>query len=80
MANQQIGNHSGVTAVGGKNRNGGNDGNAGLVLTNQVSIAAMRTRLAAINPNSYTQQRLDTMTYNDLVYALRVHDAAGSIK
>lgn len=38
---------------------------------NMGSISAMRTRLAAINPTYYTSARLDAMTENDMVYALR---------
>ena len=43
------------------------------------SIASMKTRLTALKPAAYTAARLNTMTMNDLVYALRVEsaDAAG---
>lgn len=36
-------------------------------------VNSMRTRLAAINGTYYTTARLDSMTDNDMVYALRVH-------
>lgn len=42
---------------------------------NMGSISAMRTRLIAINATYYTTARLDAMTENDMIYALR--DAAG---
>lgn len=40
-----------------------------------ANIPAMRTRLAAINASYYTNARLDAMTENDMIYALR--DSAG---
>lgn len=44
-----------------------------------TSISAMRARLTAINPTSFTSARLNTMTENDMLYAIRVHttDSAG---
>lgn len=33
----------------------------------------LKTALAAYNSTSYTAQRMLTMTYNDLVYAARLH-------
>jgi hypothetical protein len=46
---------------------------------NLDTVADMKTRLAAINGTSYTADRMNKMTVNDLVYALRVAsaDAAG---
>jgi hypothetical protein len=38
---------------------------------NMTSIAAMRTRLAALNGAYYTTARLNTMTENDMIYALK---------
>lgn len=46
---------------------------------NMDSIAAMRTRLAAINAGLYTAAYLNTMTVNDMVYAIRLNDNAGTI-
>lgn len=50
--------------------------NAVLVATpaNYASIAAMKTRLAAINGTYFTTARMNTMTVNDLIYALRLND------
>ena len=39
--------------------------------SNYVSITAMRTRLAAANAGYYTATRLDGLTVNDMVFALR---------
>lgn len=46
---------------------------------NYPSVAAMKTRLAAIKPSAYTTARLNSMTVNDLQYALRLEtaDSAG---
>jgi hypothetical protein len=41
---------------------------------NMGDIPSMRTRLIAINSTYYTAARLDVMTENDMIYALR--DAA----
>lgn len=36
------------------------------------TIAALRTALKAAKPSSYTDDRLNTMTRNDMLYAVRV--------
>lgn len=41
---------------------------------NYAGITQMRARLAAINGARYTSAYLDTMTYNDMIYALRTLD------
>lgn len=46
---------------------------------NYGSINSMRTRLAAANGAYYTAVRLDEMTVNDMVYALRTIDDTTSI-
>lgn len=43
------------------------------------SIAAMRTRLTAIDGTLYASAYLDKMSYNDMKYALRQHDAPQTI-
>lgn len=85
MADQQIGNTMGVAAVKGKNLNGGNDAQAGwtdgaAAAAFDTGIGGMRTRLAAIDGAYYTADRLDQMSYNDMVYALRVADDPTTIK
>lgn len=49
------------------------------LVNNVKDIASMRARLTAINPTSYTTARLDTMTANDMLYAIRLNDDAGAI-
>lgn len=42
---------------------------------NYDNVTDMRTRLTALSATSYTSARLDAMTKNDMVYALRVASA-----
>jgi hypothetical protein len=46
---------------------------------NYDSITEMRARLQTVAPATFTVARLDLMTVNDMVYAVRVHavDSAG---
>lgn len=44
------------------------------------SVAAMRARLTQIDANAYSNANLNLMSYNDLIYALRVHDDPGTLK
>lgn len=77
MANLDINNPIGVID---KRVGRGSTGANGLAeYANLGSIAGMRTRLAAIDGTYFTAARLDLMTENDMVYALRVRsaDAAG---
>lgn len=46
---------------------------------NFTDVAGLRTRLAAAAPATYTTARLEQMTKNDMVYALRLLDEAGSV-
>jgi len=46
---------------------------------NLISVAAMRARLQVINATTYSDAQLDLMSYNDLIYAIRVNDYPGSI-
>lgn len=46
---------------------------------NYTSVSALRTRLAAINGAYFTSARLDQMTKNDMVYALRLADDAAGV-
>ena len=74
MADHQIGNQAGLPVVDGNNRTGAIDND------NLDSIDAMRTRLAAIDAGLYTDDYLNGMTYNDMVYAIRLNDNATTIK
>lgn len=44
-----------------------------------ASVAALRTRLAAINGAYYTTARLNEMTKNDMVYAVRLADESAGV-
>lgn len=61
------------------NLNGGYSDQAGLDLDHLDTIESMRARLTAINSSYYTAARLNEMTYNDLLYAIRVNDAVGTL-
>ncbi len=47
--------------------------------SNFSSVAGLRARLTAINATYYTAARLNLMTKNDMVYAVRLTDAAAGI-
>lgn len=47
---------------------------------NYASVSVMRIRLAAINGAYWTNTRLNSMTENDLTYALRLADDAAGVK
>lgn len=49
------------------------------VAANYVSIAALRGRLFEINPTYYSTVMLNSMTTNDMVFALRNEDDPTSI-
>lgn len=89
MADQQVGNQLGVAAahtgsgtqktnMTGSNtspQNGFDDGNV-----NDDSIATLRARLTAISASTFTAARLNTMTQNDMVYALRLADFPTTVR
>lgn len=72
MANLEIGNLKGTVHASSTVKLDSN--------TNYDSIANMRTRLAAISGTTYTSKMLDTMSMNDMQYALRVNDNPTTIK
>lgn len=76
MANTDLLNQEGFTQAG---RAGNANGAEVATPANYASVSAMRTRLAAINGTYYTSARLDQMTVNDMVYAIRVNDDATTI-
>jgi hypothetical protein len=85
MANQRLGNGIGVAA---KNINSGDqrtnlNGSTSVSGehddTDYASITALRARLGTIDSGFYTSAKLDTMTYNDMLYAVRVNDSPDSI-
>lgn len=48
-------------------------------IVNMSSVSALKTRLTALDPTAFTAVRMQSMTENDLLYALRLKssDAAG---
>lgn len=47
--------------------------------SNYASVAGLRARLTAVNATYYNTSRLNTMTKNDMVYAVRQADDAAGI-
>lgn len=85
---QRIGNRMGVAAAdagGGTNKTnlngGGNNGERSEHEdTDYVTVTALRARLTAIDGTYYTAARLNAMTYNDMVYAVRLNDSPATVK
>jgi hypothetical protein len=48
--------------------------------SNYASVAGLRARLTAIDSTYYSSARLDKLTKNDMVYAVRQNDDAAGIK
>lgn len=73
MANLDINDPLGLPDV---RRGRGTTGNHNMAeVNNMTSINAMRTRLQALDAGYFTNSRLETMTENDMAYALRVRSA-----
>jgi hypothetical protein len=47
---------------------------------NYADVSSLRARLATIDGTYYTSARLDKMTKNDMVYAVRLADDAAGVK
>lgn len=72
MANSQ----TGAVDFGFVDKRRGRD--QGTALSEQANydlVSDLRTRLNALSATAYSTARLDTMTVNDMVYALRVASA-----
>lgn len=80
MATTQIGSRTNPGPnKGGKGLNGGGADDTGLLNANFNSLAAKRARLTAINGAYYTAAFLNTLTENDMDYAIRLNDNPTSI-
>lgn len=83
---QQIGNVAGVTAANANsgaqatNINGGAAQGTAYTDSDLANITTMRARLTAIDGTTYSATNLNKMTYNDMVYAIRLNDAPTTIK
>lgn len=69
MVDQQVGNFIGVTAIKEISQQ-----------SEFGSIENMKERLSAIDGSTFTKARMNIMTYNDLVYALRTLEYPESIR
>lgn len=61
------------------NLNGGTSAQRGFAAADFNSVASMRSKLAELDGTTYTDAMLNTMTFNDLIYALRLKSYAGTI-
>lgn len=77
MANLDVGNRQRVVD---KRQNRGTTTNPVTSDASMKDITAMRARLTAINATTFTAARLNTMTENDMLYAIRMNDDAAGIK
>lgn len=68
---------TGPTDLGFVDKRRGRDfqGQAIAESANMGSVNSLRTRLTAISATTFTAARLNSMTVNDMVYALRMHSA-----
>lgn len=68
MADLEVGNPFGLNIPAGNN--------VGQTYPNPnlVSIEAMKAALQDFDDDTYTDEKLLTMTYNDLVYAVKIND------
>lgn len=62
------------------NRSGGRSADSGYRNRGLTDIQSMRDRLTAINGTYYTAARLNNMTYNDMVYAIRLADDLTTVR
>jgi hypothetical protein len=70
-----------TTQTGYSNLNGGSSPSAGFNMGgSELTIDSLRARLQAINATTYSNAQLDMMTENDMLYALRLVEAPGSVK
>jgi hypothetical protein len=77
MAQHQVGNAQGVVdKQRATSRSVAKSNNSVTTPANYDNLAAMDARLKVINAAYYTDARLDSLTMNDKIYALRVHDDA----
>lgn len=80
MAQHQIGNAQGIVDKKRSTAKSVHKSDGSIATpANYDNMAALDARLTAISATTYTQARLDTMTMNDKIYAVRMNDDANSI-
>lgn len=68
-----------IDGIAAANRGAGAAGSNFATPLNYTSVTALRTALAAANGAYYTSARLDSLTVNDMVWALRSIQDPGTI-
>jgi len=80
MANHMLGSSPEIIwADKRRTQSTGNGATSQATPQNYDSVTNLRTRLAAINGAYFTPAMLDTMTVNDMAYAMRLNDDAASV-
>lgn len=74
MADRQLGNHAGLPIKSSTQNGGGATATESFKDADLLDVNAMRARLTAIDGATYTATRLNQMSYNDMVYAIRLLD------
>lgn len=69
MSFDQLGNKDGVLEVG----------NANVDDDDTDTLTSMRARLTAIDATLYSSANLDKMSYNDMLYAIRMNDRSSGV-
>lgn len=76
MADSDLGELAGFVD---KRRVKGQSGSSLATPGNYNSVASMRTRLATVNGAYFTAPRLNSMSENDMIYALRLADDSAGL-
>lgn len=63
----------------GYQQNAGTTAQTGFTEADYATHTAIRARLAAINAAYYTATRLNSLTQNDCLYAIRLNDSPATI-
>lgn len=74
MASKQIGNVHGLPVRSAVQHGGGASESQAFFDADLADIGAMRARLTAIDGATYTAERLNQMSTNDMVFAIRTAD------
>ena len=80
MANMSVGTMPNDRFIDKRRGRGVSGANVVAESANMTSVSALRSRLQTLAAASYTNARLDAMTVNDMIYALRLLGDSAGIK
>lgn len=69
-----------ATVASRSSQNGGTSTDRGLKIANLGDHAEMRARLKVIDSTYYTDARINNMTENDAIYAIRLNQESASVR